>query len=70
MSSSDDNTTNIRHVADPLAAALHSYQDALLKTAPVEAHAEIKGHIAAATCGLREAAFVAGAVPRSVGGGA
>jgi len=70
MNNDDDNTTNIRHVADPLAAALANFQDALLKASPVSVHAEIKGHIGAAFSAAREAAFVAGVVPRSVGGGA
>ena len=55
---------SIRHASDPLDAALTEYEDALLKHAPVTAAADVRGHIEAARSAIREAAHVAGVVPR------
>ena len=57
---------SLRHAADPLAAALDGYRSALLRAAPVEAHAEINERVDAARVLLCEAAHAAG-LPRSSG---
>lgn len=56
----------LRHVADPLAAALDGYRDALLRAAPIDAHAEIRERCDAARVLLCDAAHAAG-LPRSGG---
>ena len=56
----------LRHVADPLAAALDGYRDALLRVAPIDAHAEIRERCDAARVLLCDAAHAAG-LPRNGG---
>jgi hypothetical protein len=58
--------STLRHVADPLAAALDGYRDALLRAAPIDAHAEIRERCDAARVLLCDAAHAAG-LPRSGG---
>ena len=56
---------DIRHVSDPLAAAIATYLDELLKHAPVQSADDVRHAVESAQAQLQEAARLAGVVPRA-----
>lgn len=59
--------SEIRAVADPLAAALANYEDYLVSGVGPQRAADVRECMAGAIQFIREAAYVAGEVPRPAG---